>query len=143
MNQDNDWVMRMGRIRFLLLLICVSVALWIAFAKLVVPSIIESAYRGESLAVFNRMIRWQHINPVGVYLQIWDGVTVRIVLYLLAFWLGLLVTTSSAFFRRFVGEATPGTLGAIRAWTCTILLLSTLWEDLSSIALLPFASALA
>jgi predicted DCC family thiol-disulfide oxidoreductase YuxK len=36
-----------------------------------------------------------------------------------------------------VGEATPGTLGAIRMWTCSILLLTTLWEDLGSIAWLP------
>ena len=36
--------------RFLLVLMCVSAGLWIAFAKLVVPPIIESAYRGESSA---------------------------------------------------------------------------------------------
>jgi predicted DCC family thiol-disulfide oxidoreductase YuxK len=45
--------------------------------------------------------------------------------------------SSAGFFRRFVGAATPGTLGAIRAFTCLILLISTAWEDLSSIALLP------
>ena len=36
-----------------------------------------------------------------------------------------------------MGEATPGSLGAIRMWTCSILLLTTLWEDLGSIAWLP------
>ncbi len=34
-------------------------------------------------------------------------------------------------------QATPGTLGAIRAWLAGILLLSTMWEDLPSTALLP------
>jgi len=47
------------------------------------------------------------------------------------------VTSSPAFFRRFVGEATPGSLGAIRMLTCLIVLVNTLLEDLSSIAMLP------
>src|SRR5262249_49783012 len=38
---------------------------------------------------------------------------------------------------RIVGEATPGSLGAIRMWTCAILFLTTALEDLGSIALLP------
>ena len=41
------------------------------------------------------------------------------------------------FLSEVVGEATPGTLGAIRVWVCFILLISTLWEDLPSFALLP------
>jgi len=41
------------------------------------------------------------------------------------------------FFERAVGVATPGTLGAIRAWVCGILLVMTLWEDLASTAMLP------
>ena len=48
-----------------------------------------------------------------------------------------LVTSSPAFIRRIVGEATPGSLGAIRMWTCAILLLTTSLEDFPSIALLP------
>ncbi|MCP2728969.1 hypothetical protein [Limnofasciculus baicalensis] len=48
------------------------------------------------------------------------------------------VTTSPAFFRRYVGEATPESLGAIRIITCAIQVLMTLWlEDLPSSALLP------
>ena len=43
--------------RFLLVLMCVSAGLWIAFAKLVVPPIIESAYRGESLPALKRYNR--------------------------------------------------------------------------------------
>ena len=41
------------------------------------------------------------------------------------------------FFDRAVGAATPGALGAIRAWVCAILLIMTLREDLMSVALLP------
>jgi hypothetical protein len=55
----------------------------------------------------------------------------------LGFWLILLVISSPTFFRRIVGEATPGSLGAMRMWTCAILLLTRLLEDLGSIAWLP------
>lgn len=41
------------------------------------------------------------------------------------------------FYRRFVGPATPGTLGALRMLTCVILLVSALWEDLPSTATIP------
>ncbi|HAG81299.1 MAG TPA: hypothetical protein DCL61_09020 [Cyanobacteria bacterium UBA12227] len=48
------------------------------------------------------------------------------------------ITTSPSFFRRFVGDATPESLGAIRIITCAIQLMMTLWlEDLPSSALLP------
>ena len=52
-------------------------------------------------------------------------------------WLLAILMSSPWFFQRLVGEATPGTLGAIRIWVCLILLLTTLWEDLPSFALLP------
>jgi hypothetical protein len=48
-----------------------------------------------------------------------------------------IATSSPSFFRRFVGETTPGSLGAIRMLTCLVVLVNTLLEDLSSIALLP------
>lgn len=52
----------------------------------------------------------------------------------IVFWM----TTSPTFFRKYVGEATPASLGTIRAATCIILLLMTLgFENLSSITLLP------
>jgi predicted DCC family thiol-disulfide oxidoreductase YuxK len=137
MNQHNSLVMRMGRIRLLLLLMCASLVLWIAFAKLVVPSIIESAYRGESLPVFNGMIQGQHENPVGYYLEKWDTIAGRFLIGGLIFWPLALLLSSPAFFRRFVGEATPGSLGAIRMWTCAVLLLAISLEDLASIALIP------
>src|SRR5262249_4648117 len=120
-----------------LVFVFVSTLLWIAFATLAVPALIQSAYRGESLPIFNRMIRGQHVHPVGHYLRVWGGIATTLLFSWLGIWLLPIVMSTSVFFRRFVGAATPGTLGAIRAWTCLILLLTTLLEDLSSFALLP------
>jgi predicted DCC family thiol-disulfide oxidoreductase YuxK len=137
MNQHSDLAVGTGRIRFLIILMCISVGLWIAFAKLVVPPIIESAYRGESLSFLNRIIEGRQFHLVEFYLTIWEGITTRGLIALVAFWLLAAVVSSPAFFHRFVGEATPGTLGAIRMWTCAVLLLMILLEDFGSIALLP------
>ncbi len=118
-----------------------GLALWIAFARLVVPPLIERAYRGESLPIFNRMIRGQASVPVEHYLHVWDLTVPRITVAALAFGLiGVIlfsVTSSPAFFRRFVGTATPGALGALRILTCSVVLFITTIEDLPSIALLP------
>src|SRR5215510_16410536 len=137
MNHSRNFVMRAGRVRLLLVLMLLSLGLWIVFAKLVVPPLIESAYRGESWSFFNRIISGQAVHPVGFYLQVWDRLTMACLVSSLGFLLIVLVSSSQAFIRRIVGEATPGTLGAIRMWTCSILLLTTRWEDLGSIAWLP------
>ena len=79
--------MRGGRIRPLLVLMGISLGLWIVFATLVVPAVIESAYRGESWSFLNRMISGQATHPVSDYLQDWDGVTVPGLLGVLGFWL--------------------------------------------------------
>jgi predicted DCC family thiol-disulfide oxidoreductase YuxK len=116
---------------------CFSVVLWIIFAKLIVPPIIESVYRGESLQVLNGLITGRHENPVNYYLEKWDTISWRCLLGILLLWPVVLLLSSPTFFRRFVGEATPGSLGAIRMWTCAVLLLMTVLEDVPSIALLP------
>ena len=106
--------MKFGRIPLLLLLMSISAVLWIAFAKLLVPPIIESAYRGESLPLLNNMIKWQHVNPLSHYLQKWDWLAINYLLNGLGIWLVILVVSSPTFlrmFRMFVGEATPGSLG--------------------------------
>ena len=90
----------MSRIRFLLVLMCVSAGLWIAFAKLVVPPIIESAYRGESLSFLNSMIKWQHIHSVDYYLQKWDGIATDILVSLLGFWLLALIAARASLLSR-------------------------------------------
>jgi predicted DCC family thiol-disulfide oxidoreductase YuxK len=137
MNRVQNLFIKLGRIRFSLVLMVISLGLWVAFVKLVVPPLIESAYRGESLPVFNGLIHGQHVNPLGYYLEKWDTIASRCLIGLLLFWPVALLVSSQAFFRKFVGEATPGSLGAIRMWTCAVLLLMTVLEDFPSIALLP------
>src|SRR5437899_3933341 len=129
--------MTWGRIRLWLVLMVISLGLWIVLAKLVVPAVIEGAYRGESWSFLNRMIRGQATHPVSEYIRDWDTVTIPVLLKGLGFWLVVLVISSPAFFRRMVGATTPGSLGAIRTLTCLVLLLTTLIEDLPSIAMLP------
>jgi len=144
MSPDGDLIMGMRRTRFFLVLTCVLlglVGLWLAFAKLVVPPVIESAYRGESFPILNSLMTGRATHSMHEYLQDWDQLAWNVALIFTTFGLlGLvicIVATSSTFFSRFVGEATPGTLGAMRMWICGILLLFTLTEDLPSIAWLP------
>src|ERR1700676_4473045 len=108
-------------------------ALWLVFAKFVVPPIIESAYYGKSLSFLNSRIHGQTVHSVGFYLQLWDRLATRVLVSWLGFSLLAILMSSEAFFQRCVGEATPGTLGAIRMWTCAILLVTTCWDDLSGI----------
>jgi predicted DCC family thiol-disulfide oxidoreductase YuxK len=136
-NQGYNLFMMAGRIRLLVVLMILALGLWIVFAKLVGPAVIDSAYRGESWSFLNGMIRGQAESSVSDYIQKWDKLTISYLLSGLGFWLLVLMISSPAFIRRIVGEATPGSLGAIRMWTCLILLLATVWEDLPSIALLP------
>src|SRR5262245_16580109 len=138
MNPDNELLFGTRRVRTLLILMCVLLALWMAFANLVVPPVIESVYRGESLPVLNSLIKGQATHSVDEYLRDWEQFTWHSTVASTAFGLlGLvliMVTTRPTFFRKFVGKSTPGTLGAMRAWICGICLLFTLLEDLPSIA---------
>jgi hypothetical protein len=128
---------RNSRILLLLVACCISMTLWIVFAKLAAPSLIEAIYRGESFSILNSMIKGQAEFPLEHYLQKWNYRTMVVLWSGIGFWLLAMLMTSPYFFKRVVGEATPGTLGAIRVWICFILLISTLWEDLPSFALLP------
>jgi predicted DCC family thiol-disulfide oxidoreductase YuxK len=64
-------------------------------------------------------------------------IAAKLSVILLILGLAALISTRPSFYRRFVGAATPGSLGAIRMLICAILLASVLWEDLASSALLP------
>jgi len=132
----NNQFLSAAQIRLFLVIMGVSL-IWLIFARAIVPPIIESAYQGTSWRVLNRMIQGQHINSIDYYLQKWDRLTVEMIVSLIGVWVVAVITSSPAFVRRIVGEATPGTLGAIRMWTCFTLLLTTFWEDLGSIAWLP------
>ena len=92
--------MRVGRIRLLLVLMILSLGLWIVFAKLIVPAVIESAYRGESWSFLNRLITGQAEVSVSHYLQKWDKVTITGLLSGLGFWLVVLVISSPALMQR-------------------------------------------
>jgi predicted DCC family thiol-disulfide oxidoreductase YuxK len=134
----NSWLEADGNRTYLLITLgFVTAILWIVFAQFVMPAIIGSVYRGESFSLLNRAIKGQAEFPLEHYLQKWDSISMQVLWSGLAFWMLTLLTTSEGFFRQFVGEATPGTLGAIRMWTCAILLVTTLWEDLGSVAVLP------
>ena len=123
---------------FRLLLAVMGVSLvWVLFAKMVVPPLIETAYRGESWPFLNRMILGQAQYSVDHYLRKWDRIIFTGLLSAVAFYLIAFGLSRPAVVRRVVGEATPGALGAIRMWICAILLLTTFWEDLGSIAWLP------
>jgi len=135
--QPDATVFGLGRTQLFLTLCLVSLGLWIAFAKLAVPPLIQSAYRGQSFPLLNGIIEGQAELPVEFYLQLWNRLTTTVVVAGLAFFVLSWLITSKTFFRKFVGAATPGTLGAIRMWTCAILLLITVWDDLGGLALLP------
>src|SRR5689334_27857 len=111
---------------------------WLIFAKFVVPEIIEKAYRGEILFLLNRLIKGQAAHPLIYYLGLWSRVTVAVSLAAVGVWLvALIITAERKRGERLVPEATPGALGAIRMWTCVIVLIGITIEDLSSVASLP------
>ena len=87
--------------------------LWLACAKLAVPPLIERIYRSESLPVLNPLIKGQSQHPVSPYLQVWDKITTDVLIGLIFLFIVVIVMTSPSYVRRLVGEATPGTLGAI------------------------------
>ena len=117
-----------------------ALAAWLVVATQIVPDLITRAYNGQSFELFNALIISRAEHPLSEYLEYWRNVTWVGALWCVAFWVaGPLrrVVSSQRFFDRAVGAATPGTLGAIRAWACGILLVMTIWEDLASTALLP------
>ena len=71
---------RENRIPLLLTLMVITLGLWIVCAKLVVPPVIESAYRGESWSFVNGMIRGQATHPLSEYLQDWEAITIPVML---------------------------------------------------------------
>lgn len=62
-----------NRVSLILVLAIVSLGMvWVVVAKLTVPALIASAYRGESLPIFNRMISGQASHALAEYLATWD-----------------------------------------------------------------------
>jgi hypothetical protein len=57
---------------------------WIAFSSFVVPAVIKSAYRGESIQAFNSLISGQAVNPADHYLATWKRFSWRVLGMMLA-----------------------------------------------------------
>ena len=117
---------------------------WLLIAYGWVPLLLESGYRQEGWAVLNDLFADRR-QPFEHYLEWWHRMA-----RLGTFWCLVVAVCSVCwraiyasvprFFDRFVGAATPGTLGAIRAWTCAILCYHTLFHySLPGTALLPEA----
>ena len=123
--------------RALLIVVGLGLALWIGFATLVAPPLIERAYRGDSLPALNAVMQGRSEHPVEFYLNKWNRTALQLTLVTLASLLLGAAATSRRFFQTFVGDAPPQTLGAIRVVTCAVLLIATSLEDLGSVALLP------
>ncbi len=87
-----------NRRSFLLVLAIISLAcLWLAGSHLLVVPLIESAYGGESLPIFNNIISGQAVHSVQYYVAIWKSISRNVLLVLL--WAGgvLLVITRPEF----------------------------------------------
>lgn len=100
----------------------VGVLAWAGFAWGMMPGLIRAAYAGHGPGFLVRAMGSRSEWPVEHYLAKWKGTAWALLsLWLIAIALPLL-TTSRSFERKYVGRATPGTLGAIRAWIALILL---------------------
>ena len=122
----------MSRARRKWLTPALGVAAWLAIGLFAVPALLAQLYRAEVVpAIANR--------PLDFYLSEWRG----IVWYGAAVGAALLLfirsIRSGAYADRFVPDARPSDLGAIRVLVGSVLLISTLWEDLASTAALPRA----
>ena len=105
--------MKFRRIHWVTLFTCLLAGLWIGFAKLVVPRVIESAYRGESVPFLNNIIDGRQEHSVGFYLQKWDHVAIDYLVSGLVIWLLILLVSSPVFIRalrKYLREGTPGPL---------------------------------
>ena len=116
---------------------------WLLIAHGWAPLLLEAGYRQESIGPINDLFPGRAATPFENYLGRWRELARLGTLWCVAVGVGVLFgrrirANVPAFFERFVGAATPGALGAIRAWTCAILFYHTLFEHgLAGTALLP------
>jgi predicted DCC family thiol-disulfide oxidoreductase YuxK len=100
----------------------VGALVWAGFAWGVMPGLIRSAYDGHGPAIIEKAMGGKAEFVVEHYLAKWSGAAASLLtLWVMAVALPLL-TTSRTFERKYIGVATPGTLGAIRAWIALILI---------------------
>jgi hypothetical protein len=63
-------------------LLCL-VVVWILAGRLLIPLLMESAYHGTSLGMFNSLISGQAIHPVEHYLAVWDRIYWEVLIVIL------------------------------------------------------------
>ena len=56
----------------------IMAAVWVIFAYSLTPALIRSAYRGESLSIFNRMITGQSHHALAEYLTRWSQLVTKL-----------------------------------------------------------------
>jgi predicted DCC family thiol-disulfide oxidoreductase YuxK len=108
---------------------------WQLLGQHVIEPLIERAHRGEGAAFVRGLMPAREARPLERYLTEWRHISRLGSLALVMFW-GLLQIPRT-YILRCIGEATPGTVGAIRMLVFALMLASTLWEDLASIVYLP------
>jgi len=133
---------RHDRIRLLLVALAYLLGFWMAFGMVVVPRIIDSAYHHASVSWLNEIFHGRTArHPVDHYQhmwqELWRGITEIGAVTAVALAMAARVASTPRFFQQYVGEATPGALGAIRMLTCGSLLLVTLLDDPAHVAVLP------
>ncbi len=97
-----------NHVSLMLVLAILSLGLmWVVFSKYAVPPLIKSAYRGESLHIFNRMISGQASHPVAEYLSAWDRFRWRVLLDCSLFGLLVVLVVRPEFRRALWGPAAP------------------------------------
>jgi arylsulfatase A-like enzyme len=103
---------------------CAALAAWAVAALWAVPALIRSAYAGESLPIFNRLVSGQARTPVETYLAMWRSLALNATVAVVAAVLLALVTVRLARRMRQVHAETRGTSQGFGAGD---VFLSALW----------------
>ncbi|MEO8277730.1 MAG: hypothetical protein ABI639_16065 [Thermoanaerobaculia bacterium] len=116
-------------------------AIWLVVGEILIPALISWLYRadlaGGPMALVHAVESARMHHTLAEALASWRNNARWIVVAVVGYQLIAAASRSPRFAERFVPPATPGMLGAIRAWVATVLLISALWENLASTALLP------
>jgi len=115
--------------------ICLLAYLWFWMLFALAPFLIEKAYHGD-IPLLSSMLSRRGEVSLDHYLSKWEARQWNVLFSGLSVFLVMWFFTRR-FFNRFVGHSTASQLGLIRIFACSILLVSVLWEDLASSALLP------
>jgi hypothetical protein len=109
----------------------------LAFTELVAPVLIRFLYESDALSGVAWLSRARARHPIDHYLADWRENARWAPLALLGYQVFALASRSPRFVERCVGTATPGALGALRAFVASLLLANALWEHLPSSARIP------